>query len=68
MGELESAFFSYKFLEWIHAKLPEPKEKIDDILADDWEPFYLRHLKISLQFPIMEFIKKLCIWCQIHPN
>lgn len=31
--ELESAFFTYKFPEWIQARIPEPEERIDDMLA-----------------------------------
>lgn len=58
---LDSAFLTYKFPEWIQTRLPEPKEKkIDDILTDGWEPFYLRHFKIGLQFSIVGLIKELC--------
>lgn len=60
MSELEAAYFSSKFLDWIQVRLPEADEKVDDALADRWEPFYLRHFEIGLRFPIMGLVKELC--------
>lgn len=49
-GELEVVHFSCKFLGWIEIRLPRDNEKVDDVLPDGWEPFYLRHFEISLRF------------------
>lgn len=59
IDELESALFAYKLSEWIQTRLPESEEKIDNILADEWEPFYLRNFKIDHRFPVMGLIKEL---------
>lgn len=62
MSELEAAYFSFKFPNWIQVMLPEVNEKVDDALAEGWEPFYLRHFEIGLRFPIMGLIEELCTY------
>lgn len=40
IGELEAAYFSFKFPYWIQVRLPEANEKVD-ALAEGWEALLL---------------------------
>lgn len=68
MGELDAAYFSFKFPDCIQVRHLEANEKVDDALAEGLEPFYLRRFEISLMFPLMGLVEELCTWVGIHPS
>lgn len=49
-------------------RLPENGGKVDYTLLDEWEPFYLRMFEIGLTLPVMDLVKLVLEWCQVHPS
>lgn len=66
MSELEATYLSFRFPDWIQVRLLEANEKVDDTLAEGWEPFYLKHFEIDVRFSIMGLVEELYIWIEIH--